>query len=218
MPVRWDGGPWPRIRKAILVRDGYQCRIRGPKCTGTATTVDHIVPRQQAPHLVYEPSNLRAACSVCNSGRRPAGYDQGWQHARTRINLVIGPPGAGKSTYVAENARPGHLTIDYDRLGAAMGAGGAASAHSDVQVARNALLRALQRGRLDAPVAWLVSSNPKAEQLFPFHRVIVVDPGLTEIEAHDLGPDGERRLGLAKRWYAARTATTEQASRPSRDW
>jgi hypothetical protein len=99
-----------------------------------------------------------------------------------------------------------------------MGAGGAASAHSDVQVARNALLRALQRGRLDAPVVWLVSSNPKAEGMFPSHKVIVVDPGLTEIEARDLGPDGERRLGLAKRWYAARTATTEQSSRPSRDW
>lgn len=62
-----SGRPWRRLREQILARDGYRCMIRGPKCKGLATTVDHIVALLLAPHLAHEPSNLRAACRSCNS-------------------------------------------------------------------------------------------------------------------------------------------------------
>jgi 5-methylcytosine-specific restriction endonuclease McrA len=40
----------------------------GARCTGYATTVHHLIPSSQAPHLFWEPSNLVAACPRCNYG------------------------------------------------------------------------------------------------------------------------------------------------------
>lgn len=56
---------WQRIRKVILARDDYRCRLRLSRCTRIATTVDHIVPLSAGgPRL--DPENLQAACSQCN--------------------------------------------------------------------------------------------------------------------------------------------------------
>jgi hypothetical protein len=38
------GGPWPALRLRVLARDGYRCQVRGPRCQGEATMVDHIIP------------------------------------------------------------------------------------------------------------------------------------------------------------------------------
>jgi 5-methylcytosine-specific restriction endonuclease McrA len=61
---------WVALRKFVLRRDRFLCQIRGPRCTRHATQVDHIVP------VCFggsnNPNNLRAACAVCNQGRRPA--------------------------------------------------------------------------------------------------------------------------------------------------
>jgi hypothetical protein len=210
-------GPWRRIRLRVLQRDGYLCQVRLPGCTITADEADHITPTSQG-GAWFDLQNLRGSCKHCNLARKGQHKDDGWRHAPTRINLVVGPPGAGKSAYVAEHARPGHLVIDYDAIASALGAGGAASPHGGTMVARNALLKSLQQGKLDAPVVWLISANPKAEQMFPHHRVIMVDSGTDATEKADLSLDDERRHGLAKRWHAARAATSETAARPSRDW
>ena len=54
------------LRRKIFERDGYECQIRGPGCTGTAEQLDHIVPRRVAPERILDETNLRAACGVCN--------------------------------------------------------------------------------------------------------------------------------------------------------
>jgi 5-methylcytosine-specific restriction endonuclease McrA len=51
----------------VLARDGYRCKIRGPRCTGVATEVDHVVLKSQGGR--DEPPNLRASCVACNSSR-----------------------------------------------------------------------------------------------------------------------------------------------------
>ena len=56
---------WRILRDAVLVRDSYTCW----SCKGHAVTADHIVPRSEAPWLEFEPSNLRATCTKCNSAR-----------------------------------------------------------------------------------------------------------------------------------------------------
>ena len=38
------------------------------------------------------------------------------------IHVVTGPPCAGKSTYVRENAKSGDLRVDYDLIAQALGA------------------------------------------------------------------------------------------------
>lgn len=62
-----SGRPWRRIREQVLRRDP-NCMIRGPKCTGVSTTVDHVVPLSKAPHLAHDLNNLRGACGPCNYG------------------------------------------------------------------------------------------------------------------------------------------------------
>jgi hypothetical protein len=127
--------------------------------------------------------------------------------------LVVGPPGDGKTTYVAEHAAPSDLVIDYDQIALALGTGGQPSAHGPAMVARNALLKSLSRGTLGVGVVWLISANPKAESMFPHHRVHVVDPALPELEARELG---STRLELARSWYAARAKAGTVARQPSR--
>lgn len=71
MHARGRGRPmppgWPKLRAAILERDGYRCQIRRPRCVGLAATVDHIVPawRGGSDH----PSNLQAACGPCHNSK-----------------------------------------------------------------------------------------------------------------------------------------------------
>jgi HNH endonuclease len=65
---RYSTARWQRLRRAVLAHYGYVCQVEGPRCTGYATTVHHLVPSSQAPHLFWEPSNLVAACRRCNYG------------------------------------------------------------------------------------------------------------------------------------------------------
>src|ERR1039458_8178731 len=84
-------GKWPQVRKQILARDSASCQIRGPKCTGLATEVDHIVSVEKGGQW-YEPSNLRASCRNCNQARVDRTNGDRWKRSATRITLVIGPP------------------------------------------------------------------------------------------------------------------------------
>lgn len=64
----YESAAWRKIRPIILERDEYRCKIQGPKCTGKANTVDHIVPIESG-GAWYDEDNLRAACGPCNYGR-----------------------------------------------------------------------------------------------------------------------------------------------------
>jgi 5-methylcytosine-specific restriction protein A len=59
---------WKRTRVLVLIRDHYQCQVRGPDCKGYATEVDHIVSRTDG-GAMYDPANLRACCKPCNGWR-----------------------------------------------------------------------------------------------------------------------------------------------------
>jgi 5-methylcytosine-specific restriction protein A len=69
--ARGYGAGWAAVRAFVLERDGHLCRVRGPRCTGTATTCDHIVPVIDGGAL-HDPANLRASCARCNFGHRGA--------------------------------------------------------------------------------------------------------------------------------------------------
>lgn len=76
-------GPWPRLRLTILERDGYCCQMRGPKCKGVATTVDHIVSVANG-GAWHDPDNLRAACTTCNYS---SGAAAGNRRRRERLTV-----------------------------------------------------------------------------------------------------------------------------------
>ena len=57
------------VRTAVLERDGYECRLRLPGCTGYATTVNH--KRRHRDGGAFTEANLEAACQHCNSSEMP---------------------------------------------------------------------------------------------------------------------------------------------------
>jgi 5-methylcytosine-specific restriction endonuclease McrA len=65
---------WRRVRLEVLNRDGWRCRVGGPRCTGSASLVDHIVPWRQGGSW-YDKQNLRASCRSCNTSRAYAGFE-----------------------------------------------------------------------------------------------------------------------------------------------
>ncbi len=60
-----SGRPWRRLRAQVL-REEPMCQIRGPKCKGLSTTVDHVLPLSTHPELAHVRTNLRGACTACN--------------------------------------------------------------------------------------------------------------------------------------------------------
>lgn len=116
--------------------------------------------------------------------------------------------------------------MDYDALAAAVG--GTPHSHADalhpaINKARNSLLRQIRLGHANARRAWIISANPNAENLFPHHRLEVLDPGEDEClaRAGTPGVDRQHLRGIIRNWYRARQATpTPQAaaSSPSRSW
>jgi hypothetical protein len=226
-------GPWRRVRLRVLERDGHLCQIKGPKCRGVANQVDHIVPVSKGGSWL-DTQNLRASCSPCNLARVDHTGDENWRTSSTRITLVIGPPGADTSGYVAGRIGPNDIVIDYDALAGALGGTGRAG-HKATSAARNAVLTTLRRGESEARRAWIVSAAPHAESVLPHHEVIVIDPGMDEAIAiaqkaddanaslgnddalaiaHKAGGDNVARVHT---WYTTRTMQPG-ASVPSRAW
>lgn len=210
---------WQQVRLLVLERDEYRCRIRGERCEGTATDADHIIPWEDG-GAKFDPANLRASCGWCNRSRASKQkHREGWRRSETEIVLVVGPPGAGKSTLVADMADAADVVVDYDQIARAFGAQlprGHRERHDVVSAARGAVLSRIRRGEVEADRVWIVSSNPAAEDEFPHHRVEVVDPGRDEV-LRRAADDGRPTslLKVIEDWYEARDAGLDG---PSRDW
>lgn len=66
MSKAWAGGStraWRKLRLEVLLRDGYQCKLRVPGvCTGRADSVHHTLGKG----VSDDPAHLVAACTACN--------------------------------------------------------------------------------------------------------------------------------------------------------
>lgn len=166
-------------------------------------TCDHRIPHHGDEALFWDRANLQTLCKPCHDKvkqrleRRagpaglgaPGGQGQargqgpgqgGMAHPawfrRSHVPLVAvcGPPGAGKSTYVRQQAGPDDRIICFDELATALfGRDGEQRARTRLDVngiagvlrARNEALGDLMRAQAKArwPAAWLILTEPKAE-------------------------------------------------------
>lgn len=215
----YDTKAWRDVRQFVLDRDSYRCRVTHG-CERPATTADHIIPPREGGSW-YDPDNLRATCGPCNSARanRRRGSD-GWRRSRAEIVLVVGPPLAGKSTYVREHMHSGDLVVDYDNLATALGSDSryqTQSWHPVVNAARNAVLDKIRAGEVEAERVWIVSTNPAAREIFPYHEVIELNPGQDVVRERAAGSDRTpQALAHQDTWF--QPAIAEADVRPSREW
>lgn len=59
------GRRWRTVRRQVLVRDAYVCKIGLPGCRGVADSVDHRIELEDG-GAALDLSNLQAACLSCN--------------------------------------------------------------------------------------------------------------------------------------------------------
>ena len=64
---KWGGRRAGALVRATLATYGDRCHLRGPRCRGTATTADHLIPRSRNGPDTLE--NCRPACKPCNQQR-----------------------------------------------------------------------------------------------------------------------------------------------------
>jgi 5-methylcytosine-specific restriction protein A len=116
---------WDRSAKAFLRRQPLCAAHRELGRLVPATLVDHIVPHQGDQTLFWDTSNWQPLCAPCHAEktyRDEAAFGQDREYPRALrapkcdVVLVCGPPGAGKSTYVAKRAKPADLVIDFDQI------------------------------------------------------------------------------------------------------
>jgi len=99
------------------------------------------------------------------------------------IHIISGPPCAGKSTYVRENAKENDLRIDYDLIAQALGSQNSHAAEGHIKQAafdaREAAIKtALKNPELES---WIIHTSPSEEHIKLYEEAgaefIRLDPG-----------------------------------------
>ncbi|MFF3312448.1 HNH endonuclease [Streptomyces sp. NPDC002952] len=90
--MAWEGSTrrarlpkdWPRTRRRILRRDGYECQTRfsdGRLCGLPANQVDHIEPGND-----HRDANLQALCTWCHTHKSSSEGGTAAAHTRVRTH------------------------------------------------------------------------------------------------------------------------------------
>lgn len=127
------------------------------------------------------------------------------------LRLVIGPPAAGKSTWVEERATPDDVVIDFDRIAQALTGPGAPShgqegAIGDIayRAREAAISEALRHGReLDI---YVIHCVPSAQVISRFEaagaEIVKVDPGRSVVMERCKAQRDKGAYRAVERWYA----------------
>lgn len=118
---RIRGRRWMEMRRHVLAGSPLCVVCERAGFVELATEVDHIIPLAQGGSNDY--ANLQALCSDCHADKtrhefgectlaRPAGLPR----SKCPLEIVCGPPGAGKSYYVGQHAGPDDVAIDLDGI------------------------------------------------------------------------------------------------------
>ena len=213
MPRRGAGSL--AITRAVLEAYGTTCHLC--KRPG-ATSRDHLIPYSFGG--TDDLNNLRPAHVRCNSKRS----NRALNGYGATIRVVMGPPAAGKSTYVRDQASLGDVVIDLDRIARALMPEGVDLPthvypehvrHVAIGARRAAIDRACRLTGTGATV-WIIHADPSPDdlELYRFLRydLVTIDPGRDVVErraAADRPPEFRRHVA---RWYARHATPAALAS------
>lgn len=213
----------------VLTEYGTDCWLRLPGCTRIATTKDHVIPHNLGGANTLD--NYRPACKTCNSKRGKriiSGYG-------ARIVVVIGPPAAGKTTWVRNTAKPGDVVIDLDAIARALMPHPPEQTHTypdyvrDIAIgARKAAIVRATRKAIGATV-YIIHALPHPDTLAEYralrYKIVTIDPGRTTVEARAHAERPAFMLPHVARWYATygtmpptTPEATDRPSAPAADW
>ena len=103
-----------------------------------------------------------------------------------KITVVVGPPCAGKSTFVQKAKKPNDVVVDADLLAQALGSEVAHDATGDVRDLMFSLRRVAISIVLDGikSPAWIIHTNPDTRLIRGYHEAgatfKLLDPGIEE--------------------------------------
>lgn len=135
-----------------------------------------------------------------------------------RITVVTGPPAAGKSSYIAEHAKPGDVRLDLDEIAVALGSPDPHDAPETIRgLARTARAAALEQilDGIDVD-AWVIHTRIWPAQAARYEAagadVVTVDPGIDETLARAAADGRPAWTEQAIRdWYAQSAETGKEA-------
>lgn len=125
------------------------------------------------------------------------------------IHIIVGPPCAGKSTYLTQHAKDGDLMVDFDKIAQTLGSNEAHHAKGIVKDAAFAARDAIIQIALDNPDAesWIIHTQPSEDQMNDYKDanadIITLDPGLDICLARaeqDGRPGGT--IDAINKWYS----------------
>lgn len=136
--------------------------------------------------------------------------------------VVMGPPAAGKSTYVKERAAGSDIVIDYDALATALsGPGSSGHQHSEhVRTVAFAARRAAIAKALDKSSetdVYVIHTNPDSSWMQRYSEfgaeVVTIDPGRDVVLARIEAERSPETVETAEQWYSRSDADKEFPAR-----
>ena len=126
------------------------------------------------------------------------------------LYVVLGPPAAGKSTWVLARATPRDIVVDFDRLALAL-----TGPHADPHEHPSPLwgvTRKARRAAIDAAVAhrdrldvYVIHSMPSQAKVDDYARLgasfVTLDPGRDVVLERCRAQRPGRMVAVARRWY-----------------
>jgi len=188
---RGYGGRWQRYRERYLKAH--------PLCAGCerqgrltqAAEVDHIIP-VSGPNdpLFWDAKNHQSLCRACHA-KKTALENRGPKASageRAKVTVVCGPPGAGKTEWVARQARWGDLIVNLDALFTAI-SGLPEYEKPDCLVpfalaARDAVIRRLKLAH-SINRAWIITTGAKAGERASLQKSLKAEIVVFEVSENE---------------------------------